>query len=45
MGLEEPRGEPCAKGRESPLEDPERTPHGGLPLFTPAVAAPPGVFG
>src|SRR3954447_20747280 len=26
MGLEEPRGEPCAKGRESPLEGPERTP-------------------
>jgi hypothetical protein len=25
MGLEEPRGELCAKGRESPLEDPERT--------------------
>ena len=26
MGLEEPRGELCAKGRESPLEDPERIP-------------------
>src|ERR687885_655604 len=44
MGQEEPRGEPCAEGRESPPGGPLADRHGGLPLFTPALAAPPGVF-